>query len=177
MARDRSAPRLKRWALTALCALGILLVLLSPTFGRAHPTGQYRPTLPPDALTNGCFPLPDGVRFEFPYQVRTDGDRDGRRRLELQYDLIDADEALAGVTHSFEHAGFRKEPSTDARTVSLTKGSTRVTATAIAMNPLREDQIVRGTLRLDLPVVERQSDDPVCSDVTSTKRFAEGGAR
>lgn len=167
MAPNPPALRLKRWAIAALAAVSAVLVVLSPSFGRAEPTGEYRPPLPPDALTNGCYPLPEGVRFDFSYQVRSDGDLGGRRHLVLQYNLIDRDEAVEAVTAAFTAAGF-----SDRGSLRLEKGDVVVSGRAYPMDPLAEDQIVRGTVELDLPVVERQSDDPVCSDVESTKRFA-----
>ncbi len=185
------ALRLKRWAIAALCVLAVVLIALSPSFGRAEPTGEYRPALPPDALTNGCYPLPEGVRFDFPYQVRSDGDvligADPRRNLVLQYDLIDSDEAVAAVTAAFAAAGFETVPTVSslvdedgapvdgATDFTLVKGNVLVGGLAYPMDPLTADQIVRGTLVLDLPVVERQSDAPVCSDAESTKRFAQDG--
>lgn len=184
MALTSPARRLKRWAIAALSVLAVTLVALSPSFGRAEPTGEYRPPLPPDALTNGCYPLPDGVRFDFSYQVRSDGDADGRRTLVVQYNLIDLDEAVTAVTRAFSDAGFREivsldstvdtdgRPIDDQRSFALMKGSSVVSGFAYPMDPLTDDQLVRGTIQLDLPVVARQSDAPVCSDVESTKRFA-----
>lgn len=185
MAPNSPARRLKRWAIAALCVLSVVLVALSPSFGRAEPTGEYRPPLPPDALTNGCYPLPDGVRFDFSYQVRTDGDVGGHRHLVIQYNLIDLDEAVTAVTGAFAAAGFREvisvdstvdadgRPVDDQESFALMKGDSVVSGFAYPMDPLTDDQIVRGTIELTLPVVERQSDAPVCSDVESTKRFAE----
>lgn len=190
MAPNPPARRRTRWAVAALGVLTVVLIALSPTFGRAEPTGEYRPPLPPDALTNGCYPLPDGVTFDFPYQVRTDGDvlvgTEPVRSLVLQYNLIDQNEAVAAVTAAFVAAGFDEVTSLTsiedqdggdladvATSFALVKGDDVVSGIAYPMDPLTEDQIVRGTLQLTLPVVERQSDDPVCSDVESTKRFAE----
>lgn len=181
LAPNSPARRLKRWVIAALSVLAVVLVALSPSFGRAEPTGQYRPPLPPDALTNGCYPLPDGVRFDFSYQVRSDGDVGNRRNLVIQYNLVDRDEALAAVTAAFTDAGFTPGSVAvgypgdrdDVRTFALARGDDTVTGLVIPMVPLTEDQLVRGTIELSLPVVERRSDDPVCSDVESTKRFAE----
>ena len=81
--------------LGALAGIGIILavLLLSHRFGRAEPTGSYRPVLAPDALENGCFPLPGGATLDFAYQIRRDGDREiggeMRRLLVGQYDEID----------------------------------------------------------------------------------------
>lgn len=190
MAPNPPARRLPRWVIAALSALVLVLIALSPSFGRAEPTGEYRPPLPPDALTNGCYPLPEGVRFDFPYQVRSDGDvlvgTETVRSLVLQYNLIDQDEAVAAVTAAFVAAGFdevtsltaiedddRGDLADVATSFALIKEDVVVSGIAYPMDPLTDDQIVRGTLQLDLPVVERQSEDPVCSDVESTKRFSE----
>lgn len=163
-----------------VCAV---LVALSPTFGRAQPSGAYRPPLPPDALTNGCYPLPAGVTLDFAYQVRRDGDvtlagEGRRRRLQLQYDLVDIDAAAAALTRSFVRAGFRTDHDSQqvvppgGRRVTLSKpGIGRVSAVLTPLSPLRSDQIVRGTIVLDLPVTARASKAPVCSDPASTKRF------
>lgn len=180
MSGERTPPRLGRWLVGALVLVAAVLVALSPTFGRATPSGAYRPLLPPDALTNGCYPLPDGVRLDFPYQVRHDGDVNGRRNLVIQYDLIDRDAAVAALTKSFAAAGFRTpvddgvastDGDTSAREVVLQKGTTRVIARVVPMDPLTKDQIVRGTITLDLPSEQVRSSAAVCSDVTSTKRF------
>ncbi len=53
-----------------------VIAAFSNSFGRAEPTGNYRPPLAPAALDTGCYPLPDGVEFDFPFQVRRDGDVD-----------------------------------------------------------------------------------------------------
>lgn len=185
MAPNPPARRLTRWAIAVLCVVAAVLVALSPSFGRAEPTGDYRPPLPPDALETGCYPLPDGVELDFSYQVRSDGDVADRRVLVLQYNLIDRDEALDAVTAAFTDAGFREVGSPDStvavdgravgdvRSFALAKDDVVVSGSVSPMDPLTDDQIVRGTIQLDLPVVERQSDSPVCSDVESTKRFAE----
>jgi hypothetical protein len=94
---------------------------------------------------------------------------------------MDRDEALEAVASAFTDAGFTPGSAAvaymgdrdDVRTFALGKDDVTVTGLVIPMVPLTDDQIVRGTIELTLPVVERQSDDPVCSDVESTKRFAE----
>jgi len=179
LAPNSPARRLKRWVIAALCVLAVVLIALSPSFGRAVPTGEYRPPLPPDALKNGCYPLPEGVRFDFSYQVRSDGDVDGRRTLVIQYNLIDRDEAFDALVDDFSEAGFEQTGASSSRGrgigARLVKGDIEVNAIVSAMDPLKDDQLVRGTIQLDLPVVARQSDDPVCSNVESTKRFAQDG--
>ncbi|MFL6062279.1 MAG: hypothetical protein ACJ72E_13690 [Marmoricola sp.] len=167
----------------ALVLVAAVLVVLSPTFGRATPSGAYRPPLPPDALTNGCYPLPGGVKLDFPYQVRHDGDVNGERHLVLQYDLIDRDAAVTALTKSFGAAGFHTpvddvlgsistDGHPDAVPVVLEKqGIGTIQALVYPLSPLKKDQIVRGTIDLYLPSEPAQSSAAVCSDVTSTKRF------
>jgi len=167
----------------ALAGTVVVLVglLLSHRFGRAEPTEDYRPDLPPDALATGCFPLPGGAALSFGYQVRHDGDVevDGelRRLLVGQYDEIDEPQALSAIVADFAEAGFvaSKRPAPyDA--VLRQPGSGRAEVVRVMVEPLpgiEEDTLVRGTFELDLPVVEARSDDPVCSDPRSTKRWDE----
>lgn len=171
MTENPSARRLKRSVIAGLVVVAAVLTALSPQFGRATPSGEYRPPLPPDALSNGCYPLPAGVEFGFPYQVRTDGDVGGRRILVIQYDLIDLEDAVRGLENSFLVAGFDRTDDQPTELGFTKPGVGEVNAAVASLDPLTDDQIVRGTITLDLPVVERQSDDPVCFDVTSTKRF------
>ncbi|WP_134766582.1 hypothetical protein [Nocardioides sp. 1609] len=142
----------------AALVVGSVLVLVSPVLGRADVNGSYRPVLPPDGLTTGCFPLPGGVVPDFAYVLRRDGDTlaaDGlRRRTVLQLDRIDAGEAKARLEAQFGEAGVR---------------DVRIEARDFEGVP--DDAVVRGEMVLDLPVVTRQSDDPDCFDLNSTKRF------
>jgi hypothetical protein len=143
----------------AVAALGVVLVILSPLFGRAPVTGQYRPLVPADGLTTGCYPLPGGVVPDFAYVLRRDGDTvagEGiRRRAVLQYDRVDAAGATATIQAQFEAAGVADDVRVEARDFEA----------------VSDDAIVRGEMVLDLPAVEVQSDDPVCQDANSTKRF------
>ncbi len=133
------------------------MLLLSPTFGRADPVGSYRPDLPPDALTNGCWPLPGGVRLDFGYQVRSDELRataDGsRRQLVLHYDELSGSEATQRVEADFAGAGVA-----DAYVM------------AHDFSDLAPDAVVRGQMLLDLPPSkpERGSE---CRAPFSTKNF------
>ena len=63
--------------LIAAVAVAVLAIVISPALGRAAPTGNYRPPLPPDTIELGCYPLPRGLTLDFPYQVRSDGDVGG----------------------------------------------------------------------------------------------------
>ena len=161
-----------------LTGVAVALVMLSGSLGRAHPTGSYRPDLPPDALTNGCWPLPAGVRLDFPYQVRTDGDvgHPARRRLVLQFDLVDPDTARSEVGQAFRSAGFAQVSSSDTGPLVFERpGLGRVSA---EVTPLAgaEELVVRGTIVLDLPASAPLSVEPVCDQASSTKRFAAGPA-
>jgi hypothetical protein len=167
-----------RIATTILVGVAVALVLLSGSFGRAHPTGNYRPDLPPAALTNGCWPLPAGIAFDFPHQVRTDGDIGDppRRHLVLQFDVIDADTARARVEEAFRSAGFEQSSSAGAERLVFEKpgyGSVIADVTPLAG---AEEYVVRGTIALDLPSSAPLTDDEVCDQPFSTKRFAADAA-
>ncbi len=160
-----------------LAAVALVIAAFSNSFGRAEPTGNYRPPLQQAALDTGCYPLPDGVHFDFPFQVRWDTDVDTpegtRRHLLLQYDLIGADEARAGLLEAFTRAGFTvvaDEP------LSATVRKPGVGPVSWQIQPLdvAADVAVQGNVRFDLPSIPAQSDDPVCSDRFTTKRFARG---
>lgn len=170
----------RRFGALAGIVVVLAVLLLSHRFGRADPTGDYRPDVPPDALATGCFPLPDGATLDFAYQVRHDGDVevDGevRRRLIGQYDELDEEEALAAIVADFEEVGFlasRRPAPYDA--VLRQQGNGRADVVRVLVEPLpgvEEDTLVRGTFELDLPVVEPRPDAPeVCSDARSTKRW------
>lgn len=167
------------WALAGI-AVVLAVLLLSHRFGRADPTGDYRPALAPDGLAIGCYPLPGGVTFDFGYQLRTDGDVevDGelRRRLVAQYDEMDEDQALDAIVADFAEAGYvasdRPAPSYDA--VLRRPGGARADVVRVTVEPLpgvEEDVLVRGIFALDLPVAEAGSDSPACDDPESTKRW------
>lgn len=148
--RDRRALVL---LLLATC-VALLAVALSPTLGRAVPSGRYRPPLPPDTIALGCYPLPAGLSIDFPYQVRSDGDVHGQRVLVLQWDELDAADVRRLLDAALARAG-------------LPRRSAAVT-TYPGAGP---GTIVRGTVVLRLPVVALASDDPACRDPATSKRF------
>lgn len=152
-------PRSRHRAAIVAAGVAVVLVLLSPLFGRAGVSGQYRPLVPADGLTSGCYPLPGGVVPDFAYVLRRDGDtldsHGLRRRAVLHYDRIDAAEATATIQAQFARAGVIDQ--------------VRVWAHDFADVP--DDAVVRGEMVLDLPVVAVASDDPVCEDHNATKRF------
>lgn len=130
---------------------------MSPAFGRSEPTGNYRPVLPPDALSNGCWSLPGDVRLDFGYQVRSDDlvatVEGSRRMLVLHYDEISGAEATQRVQAAFADAG--------------------VTGVAIAATDFTDtapEAVVRGRLLLDLPPSEPEG-RPECQQPFSTKNF------
>lgn len=139
-------------------AVALLALVLSPLAGRADVSGQYRPLVPPDGLTTGCYPLPGDVELDFAAVLRSDGtvlDADGlHRRVVLQFDLVSAAEATASAEASFAAAGVADDVRVRAHDLDVPA-----------------DQVVRGVMVLDLPLVRRQSDDAVCFDANSTKRF------
>lgn len=174
--RVPNVQHVRRFTVVALVALTLLLIGFSNSFGRAQPTGSYRPDLPPAALANGCWSLPAGVTFGFAYQVRSDGDfgEPGRerRRLVMQFDLIDAPAAHRQVGEAFVSAGFEDREPPNPQGLVLTKpGFGRVDVVVTALAGVPDDSIVRGTIVLDLPTSAAETDSPVCSEPFSTKRF------
>ncbi len=166
----------------ALAGIGLVIavLLLSHRIGRAEPTGDYRPEVPPDALATGCFPLPGGATLDFGYQIRHDGDVevDGelRRRLVGQYDEIDEPEALEAIVADFVEAGFLASQRPAPYDAVLRKpgddGTDVVRVTVEQLPGIEEETLVRGTFELDLPVAEAAPDAPaVCSDPRATKRW------
>lgn len=172
---ELSSAVVRRAAIGLAVVIAVALMALSPSFGRAEPTGNYRPELPPDALTNGCYPLPDGLALDFPYQVRNDEDvgvgGEQRRQLTVQYDLVDAPEVVESLTASFLDAGFTTLTATDDELAFERADTGTVTATVTPLDGITEESIVRGTVVLELPSIPVASDDPVCDDPYSTKRF------
>lgn len=141
-----------------LAAAVLALVALSPFVGRADPTGNYRPALVPDALTNGCWPLPGDVQLDFGYQVRTDdvittGDGE-RRQVVLHYDEISGAQALARVQDAFAAAGLGDD--VQVRVTDFDQPSS--------------DALVRGQMVLSLPPTLPDG-RAECRDPFSTKLF------
>ena len=165
----------------ALAGIVVVLVvlLLSHRFGRAEPTADYRPDLPPDALTNGCYPLPGGASLDLAYQVRRDGDVvvDGelRRVLVGQYDEVDETAALDAIVEDFTEVGYvaseRPAPYDAVLRQPGAGPAEEVRVTVEQLPDLEEDTLVRGTFELDLPVAELASDAEICADPRSTKRW------
>ena len=169
----------RRIVIFGAVGIGIALIAFSSSFGRATPTGSYRPDLPPAALSTGCWPLPSGVRFDFAYQVRVDGDigdaGQERRRLVMQFDLIDVATARERVTRAFIAAGFDRGSVGSGEALAFHKpGVGQVAVKLSALPGTTGDSIVRGTIVLDLPSTRVQSNDPVCSQPFATKRFPPG---
>jgi len=158
----------------SVAAVAVVLAAFSNSFGRAEPTGNYRPPLQTAALDTGCFPLPDGVHFDFPFQVRRDGDIETsegqRRRLWLQYDLIGDEEARAGLLEAFTRAGFRVVRD-DPLAAEVRKPGVGPVSWRIEPLDVADDVAVQGNVYFDLPTIEAQSDDPMCQDRFTTKRF------
>lgn len=138
--------------------VAVVLLLVSPLLGRSPVEGQYRPLVPADGLTTGCYPLPGGVVPDFAYVLRRDGDtldaHGLRRRAVLHYDRVDGAQATATIQAQFAAAGVADEVHVSTRDFDVP-----------------DDAVVRGEMVLDLPVVAVASDEPVCHDHNSTKRF------
>lgn len=168
--------RFRLGSVLALTAAVLALIVVSGSFGRAHPTGSYRPDLPPAALSNGCWPLPAGVVFDFPHQVRTDAELGDppRRRLVLQFDVVDADVARRLVGEAFVSAGFDRGVAADPEQLVFDKAGVGPVTAEVAPLPGAEQFVVRGTVVLDLPTSEPEEPSPVCDQPFSTKRFGPG---
>ncbi|MCW2791856.1 MAG: hypothetical protein JWO76_954 [Nocardioides sp.] len=176
--RRRGAAALSR----ALLVLGALIVVLAvgQASGRAAPTGNYRPDLVADTLRLGCYPLPGGVRLDFPYVVRSDGDHPTasgeRRSLVLHWSLLDREGVRDRLRDAFVRAGFEEVGRGTPSELSLARAEpggrvTRVDARLTELDNLSPDPIVRGVLELDLPVVGLSSRSPDCENPFVTKRF------
>lgn len=171
-------PRGRRVGVAVGVVAVLVLLLLSHSFGRAVPTNNYRPLLPPDALATGCFPLPGGADLEFAHQIRRDGDVEtptgARRQLDGQFDLVGRDEAVEAIVAAFVEVGFSevsREDDGDSLVVELRDGDETVGVRAAEFSGIDADTLVRGEFTLDLPVVAAALDDPVCDDPKSTKRW------
>jgi hypothetical protein len=164
-----------RLAIAVVAVLAALLV--SHKLGRAVPTNNYRPELPPDALVTGCFPLPGGAELDLPHQIRRDGDVDtssgSRRQLLGQFDLVDPDEAERRILAAFEEVGFRalRPADPDGPVILRRLDATEVRVTVTELPETDAGTLVRGEFILDLPVVAA-GDAEVCRDPKSTKRWA-----
>lgn len=151
--------RARHRATLVAVVVGLVIVLVSPVFGNAEVTRTYRPLLPPDGLTTGCYPLPGGVVPDFAYVLRRDGEtvdaRGIRRRVVLHFDEIDAADAVARLEAQLATAGVGDDVHVQARD----------------FEGVVDGALVRGEMVLDLPPTVRQSDSPDCDNVYSTKRF------
>lgn len=173
-------PRHRRIGIAVGALAVLVLLLLSHSFGRAVPTNNYRPLITTDAIETGCFPLPGDARLDLAHQVRWDGDvetDDGpRRELRGQYDLVGRDEAMDRLVASFTAVGFterERRDDGDTLTVELADATDTIRLSANDLPGTGPDTLVRGEFRLDLPVVAAASEDPVCSDPKSTKRWGQ----
>ena len=157
---SRFVPTRPRDGVVALAVVvGAVLLALSPLFGRAEVVRTYRPLLPPDGLTTGCYPLPGGVVPDFAYVLRRDGETVNaqgiRRTVVLHLDEIDAADAVARARALFDEAGVGDD----------------VHVRAWDFEGIADDAVIRGEMVLDLPPTARSSDSPDCDNVYSTKRF------
>jgi hypothetical protein len=155
----------------APAALLLLVALATGGCGEpAEPVGVNRGPLDPDPIAGPCWPL-DGVdRFGFAYQVRSDRFVDGptrRRVVTLQYDRVAGSEVTAEVGRLLEEGGFQPE---EAPAGAPEPGWTWVRRNGygsvglhVADLDVPEDNVVRGTLLLDLPRTSYERDaSPPC---------------
>ncbi|MDT9594801.1 hypothetical protein RDV89_17065 [Nocardioides zeae] len=175
---------LRPWHVLVLLAVALVaLSAAGDAFGRAEPTGSYRPALPGDTLADGCYPLPGGAVPDVPYVVRTDGDvatPDGERRhLVLHWSLVDIGAALDGITAPLVDVGYdltEQAVRGDTATARLVlpgspDADVAVTLRAFGDDPEVPDPIVRGRAELDLPSTPRVGTAAVCDWPSTTKRF------
>lgn len=141
----------RKLGLAAAGIIAVVALLISPALGRAVPSGAYRPDLPPDTIQLGCYPLPTGLTLDFPYQVRSDGDRRGQRVLTLQWDQLDASDVRQRLDAALDRAGLPRSAAT--------------------VTPYDGRAIVRGAIVLHLPVARLASASAACRDPETTKRF------
>ena len=154
----------------------VVIVAISPSRGRASPLGIYRPPVPTEALASNCFPLPDGVRLDFPHQVRSDASvGHGRRRLVVQYDLVSAATVTTRLISTLTAAGFATMPESADGVLGFDRaGVGTVEVTVEPYSHLPAGSIVRGQVLLDLPVTPMGSASRQCADPAVTKRSAGG---
>lgn len=183
------SPRRRRVGIAAGVLVALVVLLLSHSFGRAVPTNNYRPLITTDAIESGCYPLPGDARLDgLAYQVRWDEDVETpsgeRRHLYGQYDLVDREEAERLLVDAFTKAGFeevRSSSESPMRVIKgerlLRKGDAAVGITVTELADTSAEDLVRGEFELDLPVVAKAKDDPVCDFPSSTKRWADEGKK
>lgn len=163
--------------------LGIVLVVLMLIGGRldrAPVDPVYRPALAAAPFGTVCDPLPPGVRLDLPVQLRADRmltlpDESVVRRLDLHFDLVDADAAEEAVVSALVDAGFGEttetSPDPDAAR-QFDRADYGTVALGVRAFDVPDDSIVRGAIALDLPP---DSLTPVqvasCTDQQQTKRF------
>jgi hypothetical protein len=140
---------------SAVVVLGV--VLASPLFGTSHPTGSFRQPVTTTRIDGECSPLPDGVKLGFSHQVRSDHlSQDGDaavRSIRLQFNLIDADEVEREVETDLVAAGFSERVRGEGDFRYFRRDDYGVVG--FGVDPLWEDRadaIVRGVMRLHLPV-------------------------
>ena len=172
--------RVRRLGLASTAVFVLVLLLASQSFGRAVPTGNYRPPMTVDALESGCYPLPGNARLDgLSYQIRRDRDvrtdAGARRHLQGQYNLVERHAAEALLVAAFARVGFRVESDQGGRIV-LVKGDQRAGLRVTELPDTSARTLVRGEFDLDLPVAAlARPDDPVCASSASTKRRPDVG--
>jgi hypothetical protein len=118
-----------------------------------------RSTPLPAPLGGRCWPLPRSARLHFPYQVTGQYLSEDRARwiLVLQWDRLSPDEVADELGASLERGGFTAKGTTDGW--HLYYRAQRFGDVAYSVEPLPDgtkDLLVRGDIRLDLPILAAQ---------------------
>lgn len=93
----------------------------------------------------------------------------------MQFDVINVLEARAEVRRSFVDAGFATAAGSAGERMQFHKRHVgTVGARVTALEGVDATSVVQGTITLDLPAIEVQSNAPVCSEPFATKRFLVG---
>ncbi|MDF9716724.1 hypothetical protein INN71_11090 [Nocardioides sp. ChNu-153] len=183
----RSHPRsrgpVRRRALAAVAVLAVVLVVLAvlgDSFGRARPSGSYRPALVGNTVLDGCFPLPGDARPDLAFVVRSDGDvatdAGPRRRLVLHWSEVGLPEAATALEEAFTAVGFTVTDATSGPADGVLRLSGPAGERVVVELRSFDDEpplLVRGEAVLDLPVAAPARTDPPCDAVTTTKRFGD----
>lgn len=150
-------------ARTTTLVAAALLLALAGCATPATPLGVNRPPLPPPALSGPCWPLPTEQRFDFSFQTRDDqfvrtAEGEKRRLLTLQYNRVDAAEVLTQVDDLLRGADFvdgvapvGSADDTAGWAWLEQDGYGAVGRRAEDLPGIPPDNLVRGTLLLDLP--------------------------
>jgi hypothetical protein len=140
---------------SAAIALLLMAVLSISACSQSEPVGLNRAQLPAPALSGTCWPLPDDVRFSFSLQARSERHvrtADGNRIVfTLQYDLTSGDAVRTTVDDALSTAGFTSLRRIGNWSYYERAGYGLVGRRVTPLADVPDDNIVRGTIDLDLP--------------------------